>query len=171
MHAHTHTFVIWQLRAHIPPGCPSPTPLAQLLSRAGTSMCSSPLGSFQCQRKIRRECFSVSIKTCWDSLTPRPTSRVFPQENIKCVWLSWAFPELCKGSWKPSKQSSVFQPFPCCSNIFKWSSLKDSKNDCWVPPLLLHTPSIFCTGCSRPLSSMALTLLRRKIKEPNINQL
>lgn len=56
--------------------------------------CSSLMGFLQQQMKKWRECFSIFIKTCWDSLTLRPTSRIFPQENIKCMWLSWAFPEL-----------------------------------------------------------------------------
>lgn len=57
----------------------------------------SPSGFLQQQSKTPRECFSASIKTCWDSLTLSPPSGIFPQENIKCMWLSWAFPELCEG--------------------------------------------------------------------------
>lgn len=83
--------------------------------------CSSLMGFLQQQMKTWREYFSIFIKTCWDSLTLRPTSRIFPQENIKCMWLSWAFPELCEGTWKPSRQIYASQPFTAFSNVFKWN--------------------------------------------------
>lgn len=70
--------------------------LSELISRQPLSS-ALPSGFLQQQSKTPRECFSASIKTCWDSLTLSPPSGIFPQENIKCMWLSWAFPELCEG--------------------------------------------------------------------------
>lgn len=80
----------------------------------------SPSGFFQQQSRTPREFFSASIKTCWDSLTLSPPSGIFPQENIKCMWLSWAFPELCEGLGS-HPGGSASRPFMAFSNVFKWN--------------------------------------------------
>lgn len=83
----------------------------------------SPTGFLQQQSKTPRECFSASIKTCWDSLTLSPPSGIFPQENIKCVWLSRAFPELCEGLG--SHPGGALLPVPL------WPSLMYSSETGW----------------------------------------
>lgn len=87
---------------------------------AAPELCPPPSGFLQQQSKTPREFFSASIKTCWDSLTLSPPSGIFPQENIKCMWLSWAFPELCEGLGS-HPGGSASRPFMAFSNVFKWN--------------------------------------------------
>lgn len=94
--------------------------LTELISRQPLSSAPTPSGFLQQQSKTPREFFSASIKTCWDSLTLSPPSGIFPQENIKCMWLSWAFPELCEGLGS-HPGGSASRPFMAFSNVFKWN--------------------------------------------------